>query len=435
MFYITTATKKIRALRKRIRAVQGGTSASKTIGILQNLIDAAQSDEIPTLTSVVSESMPHLKKGAELDFLNMLKHQNYYDEERWNRTDHQYTFETGSIIEFFSADDSSKVRGPRRQRLFINECNNIGFETFEQLEIRTEQYIFLDWNPVEDFWFYEDVEGKRADVDMLVLNYLDNEAIHPEVKKSIEMRRERKNWFRVYGMGLRGEIVGRIYTGWQILDDIPHEARLVKKGLDFGYTNDPTALVDVYYYNGGYIIDELCFQTAMSNKQIYDVYEGTTKALVIADSAEPKSIDELRGYGMLVLPATKGQGSVLQGIQYVQAQKISVTKRSVNVIKEYRRYLWETDKDGKIINEPEHTWSHSMDAIRYALASEKPKKAHKPYVQKGYETSMAYDEKKDENTRGLGDENTAPMRQPEAWNPKKPFKQGNYESSLPVDLP
>lgn len=435
MFYITTATKKIRALRKRIRAVQGGTSASKTIGILQNLIDGAQSDEIATLTSVVSESMPHLKKGAELDFLNMMKQQHYYDEQRWNRTDHQYHFETGSIMEFFSADDASKVHGPRRQRLFINECNNIGFETFEQLEIRTEQFIFLDWNPVEDFWFYEDVEGKRDDVEVIKLNYLDNEAIHPDVRRSIELRRNRKQWWQVYGMGERGEIEGRIYTGWQIIDAIPHEAKLVKKGLDFGYTNDPTALVDIYSYNGGYIIDELCFQTGMSNRQIYDVYSNTTKALTIADSSEPKSIDELRGYGMLVLPSTKGPGSVLQGIQYVQDQKISVTKQSINVIKEYRRYLWETDRDGKIINEPEHTWSHSMDAVRYAIASERPnKKAGKPYVQKAYETSMAYDEKKQEDT-GLADENPKPMRQPEAWNPKRPFKQGDYDSSFPVDIP
>lgn len=428
MYSITTSTVKIRNLQRRIRAVQGGTSASKTVGILQNLIDFAQTDSSPTLTSIVSESMPHLKKGAELDFLNIMKQQNYYKEDLWNRTDHQYTFETGSIIEFFSADDSSKVRGPRRKRLFINECNNIGFDTFEQLELRTEEFVYLDWNPVEDFWFYEEVEGKRDDVDLLVLNYQDNEAIPDEIRKSLELRMGRKNWWQVYGLGLRGEIEGRIYTGWQILDEVPHEARLVKKGLDFGYTNDPTALVDIYYFNGGYIIDELCYQTGLSNKQIYDVYANTVKALVIADSAEPKSIDELRGYGMLVLPATKGEGSVLQGIQYVQAQRMSVTKRSTNVIKEYRRYLWETDRDGKIINIPEHTWSHSMDAIRYAIASEKPKKPDgKKHEQAPYEPSAPYSDPIHESKP----ENDKPMRRPDGWGPKSRYQQADFDSSEP----
>lgn len=369
-YYITTATKKIRNLNKRIRAVQGGTSASKTIGILQNLIDFAQSDKVPTLTSVVSESMPHIKKGAELDFLNIMRQSGYYKEDLWHRTDHKYTFETGSIMEFFSADDASKVRGPRRDRLFLNECNNISFETFEQLELRTNEFIFLDWNPVEDFWYYEEIEGKRDDTEFIVLNYMDNEAINPQVKASLESRKNRVNWWRVYGLGLRGEIEGRIYTGWQVIDDIPFEARLERYGIDFGYSNDPTAIVAVYYYNGGYILDEVSYQLGQSNKLIADVINAQTKkALVIADSAEPKSIDEIRGNGITILPSKKGPGSINQGIQYVQAQQISVTKRSVNLLSEYRKYMWMTDKDGKIINEPNDFENHAMDAVRYALSS------------------------------------------------------------------
>ncbi len=161
----------------------------------------------------------------------------------------------------------------------------------------------------------------------------------------------------------------RIFRDWAFIDDIPHEARLERYGLDFGYTNDPTALVALYYYNGGYIWDEIAYQKGLSNKQIADLILNQKKVLTIADSAEPKSIDEIAAYGVLIQPTTKGPGSVIQRIQMAQDQQISVTKRSINIIKEYRNYLWETDKDGRILNEPEHLWSHSMDAGTYAMAS------------------------------------------------------------------
>jgi phage terminase large subunit len=175
----------------------------------------------------------------------------------------------------------------------------------------------------------------------------------------------------VYGLGILGEVEGKIYTDWQIIDDIPHEARLERRGLDFGYTNDPTALIDLYKYNQGFIIDEQLYQKGMSNKAIADfiLILPEPQTLVMADSAEPKSIDEIKSYGINVLPVRKGKDSVRQGINYVQAQRISMTKRSVNVIREYRNYLWMTDKEGKILNEPEHQFKHSMDAIVYAFDS------------------------------------------------------------------
>lgn len=370
MFYITTATRKVRELKKRIRAIQGGTSASKTISILQNLIDAAQSDKSPTLTSIVSESFPHLKRGARLDFLNIMQQQNYFVDKRWNMTDSIYTFETGSKLEFFSADQSDKVRGPRRDRLFINEANNIPLDTFDQLELRTNEYIFMDWNPTNEFWFYTDILGKRQDVDHIILNYKDNEAIPLEVKNSLELRKNRKGFWQVYGEGQLGEVEGKIFKDWNIIDEIPHEARLERRGLDFGYSNDPTAIVDIYYYNGGYILNEICFQKGLSNKQIADILMASeVKALVAADSAEPKSIDEIRSYGINIIGAPKGQGSVLHRIQLMQDQRISVTKSSINIIKEYRNYLWMTDKNGKILNEPEHQFSHSMDAASYGFVT------------------------------------------------------------------
>jgi len=292
---------------------------------------------------------------------------------RWNKSDLVYTFETGSKIEFFSVDQPEKVRGPRRDRLFINEANNILYETFDQLEIRTRDLVFLDWNPVSEYWFYSDVKN-RLDVDHIILTYRDNESLDRSIVQSIELRRHNSNWWKVFGEGELGDSEGKIYRDWQIIDDIPHEARLVKKGLDFGYSNDPSALVDVYFYNGGYILDELLYQKGLSNKQLADVIQNSQKAPVIADSAEPKSIDEISAYGVLILPAQKGPDSVNQGIQFVQEQRMSVTKRSLNIIKEYRNYMWQTDRSGKITNVPEHHLAHSLDAIRYAISSEFPRR-------------------------------------------------------------
>lgn len=371
MYIITTATKKLIKLKRRIKGVAGGTSAGKTISIIQILIDKAQRDKTPTLTSITSESMPHLKRGAIRDFLNIMEEHDYFNPSLWNKTDFTYTFETGSKIEFFSLDMPHKVRGPRRERLFINEANNIPLETFDQLEIRTKDEIWLDWNPVSEFWFYTDVKN-RDGVDFEILTYKDNEGLDDSIVKTIESRRGNKNWWKVYGEGLLGDAEGRIYKGWTQIDEIPDSARLKRKGLDFGYSADQSALVDVYVWNNAFILDELLYRKGMSNKDIYDVIKLGEDALCIADSAEPKSIDEIASYGASIIGSQKGPGSVLQGIQYVQDQTIYVTKRSINIWKEYRNYLWLTDKDGKMINEPQGFMDHLMSAIRYALESLKP---------------------------------------------------------------
>ena len=348
------------------------TSASKTISILLYLIAKAQSDDTITLTSVVSESIPHLKRGAIRDFKNILQGHKYWKDANWNATDSIYTFETGSQIEFFSADNGDKLRGGRRDRLFINEANNVARDAFDQLEVRTKEFVFLDWNPTNEFWFYTDVKD-RPDVDFITLTYLDClEALDEQIVKAIEARKGNKNWWQVYGLGQLGEVEGKVYKDWNIIDEIPHEARLERYGMDFGYSNDPTAIVGIYKYNGGFILDEITYQKGLSNKQIADTLLNIDRALVIADSAEPKSIDEIRSYGINILPCTKGKDSVNQGIQYVQDQKISITKRSINLIKEYRNYLWQTDKEGRNINVPDVNFNHLMDALRYGLDSYKP---------------------------------------------------------------
>ena len=379
---VTTATIKIRKLTKRIRAIQGGTAASKTFSVLLHLIDQAQRDKIPTITSVVSESFPHLKKGAIRDFLQILKELNRFNDNSWNKTDYTYIFENGSRIEFFSVDQPGKVRGPRRDRLFLNEANNIPYETFEQLEIRTKEFIFLDWNPSEEFWFYTEILGKRDDLDHIILTYKDNEALDKQIVDAIEVRRNNYRFWKVYGLGELGEAIGRIYTGWQMIDEVPHEARLERYGLDFGYDPDPAAIIAIYYWNGGYILDEILYAKRLENPELASTLRNLPRALVIADSAEPKSIAEIQGFGINVIATEKGKDSVRYGVKTMQGLRISVTKRSINLIREYRNYFQAIDRktNTQIMGEYEGD-NHALDAVRYGLCSLIPIQQRKEYMQ------------------------------------------------------
>lgn len=306
-----------------------------------------------------------------MDFENIMKDRGYWKEDRWVKNPRtQYRFETGSRIEFLSIDDYGKAHGPRRDILFLNEVNNMSYDIVDQLIVRTRQVIWMDWNPSSEFFFYTEMLGKREDIDFITLTFRDNEGLDKNSLAEIYAHKNNSQWWQVYGEGQLGNAEGQIYHGWQIIDDIPFEARLERKWVDFGYTIDPTAIGDLYYHNGGYILDETAYLKGLSNKQIADILMQGKPALVIADSAEPKSIDEIASYGVNILPAQKGKDSVRQGIQVVQDQQISVTKRSVNIIKEQKNYLWLKDrKTNKSLNEPQDLFNHHMDGIRYAMTS------------------------------------------------------------------
>lgn len=367
MYQKTTAQEKINDLSKRIRVIQGGTWASKTISILMWLIDECQHRKVHV--SVVSESLPHMKRGALRDFLAIMKEHGYYQEDNYNRSDMIYTFETGAIMEFFGVDSPDKVRGPRRDILFINECNNVSLDVFDQMEVRTREMVLVDYNPVSEFWVHTDVLP-TFDCDFLKLTYKDNEAIDERIKQTIEARKGNENWWRIYGLGEVGVLEGQIYDHFVQLDRIPDEAMLVRRGLDFGYTHDPTAIVDVYKWNNAFILDQKTYRTGLHNRSIARIILGMDmpRTLVVADSAEPKSIDEIKHHGVKIIGAEKGQGSVKWGIDLVKAQNIYVTKSSTELIKETRNYLWKTDKAGKSLNEPEDVFNHALDAVRYAIS-------------------------------------------------------------------
>lgn len=366
----TTATQKIFQLRKRIRAVAGGTSASKTISILIWLIDYCQTKQDRLkLATVTSESYPHLQKGAMLDFQNIMKDRGYWRDDLWHDTKHIYSFETGNKLEFSTFDTYSKAHGSRRDVLFVNEGNNMPYNIVDQLMVRTREIVWLDWNPTAEFWFYNDILGVRDDVDFITLTYKDNEALDEITVKEIESHRNNRAWWQVYGLGELGDIEGRIYTGWKIIDSVPEEARLEGYGLDFGYSVDPTASDAIYKWNDSLVIDEVIHQKGLSNRQIAELFLNLERASVVADSAEPKSIDEIASYGVPIFPSTKGADSVRQGIQVVQDQQIFITKRSVNTLKEYRNYLWKVDREGNTTKEPSDIWNHHMDDIRYKISS------------------------------------------------------------------
>jgi phage terminase large subunit len=369
MLQKTTAQSKISKLKKRIRIVQGGTSSSKTFTILPFLIDYATKTPKAEI-SVVSESIPHLKRGALKDFLKIMDWTNNFNPNNFNKQNLTYTFSNGSYIEFFSADQPDKLRGARRDVLFINECNNITFESYQQLSIRTNKFIYLDYNPTNEFWVHKELIG-QPDTDFIILTYKDNEALQPSIVTEIEKAREKAktssywdNWWKVYGLGEIGTLEGVIFNNYSIIDTIPQEARLLGYGLDFGYSNDPTAIIEVYQYDGKRILNEICYSKGLSNAQI--AKHITDNKPCYCDSAEPKSIDELRMYRINAHAVRKGADSINYGIQIMQMQDYLITKKSVNLINEFRKYAWDKDKrSNEKLNKPIDNFNHAIDAVRY----------------------------------------------------------------------
>jgi phage terminase large subunit len=264
------------------------------------------------------------------------------------------------------------LRGARRNILYINEANNLNYDAFLQLQIRTDGDIYLDYNPTSSFWVHTEVLS-QPNTELLVLTYKDNQALSNEIVKQLEANREKaktstywENWCRVYLDGLVGSVEGTIFNDYEVIDKIPDEASLLGYGLDFGYSQDPAALIALYKYNDQIVVDEVVYQTGLLNSELASIMKqnGITEE-VFADSAEPKSIHELKRFGFKVKPVEKGKDSINYGIQILQQKHMLVTRRSRNLLDEFSKYMWKKDKNGGYDTSPIDAYNHGCDALRY----------------------------------------------------------------------
>jgi len=349
---------------------EGGTYSSKTYSILQLLILIARHAPSKLVISVVSESLPHLKRGAIRDFFNILE-ESPDNNSHYNKTEQTYSFESGTI-EFFGADEADKVRGPRRDILFINEANNVPWETARGLDIRTKLFTFCDWNPVSEFWAHENWIGDPENA-YIHSTYLDAmEVLPPEVVANIESNKDKDpNWWNIYGLGLIGKIEGLVYPQFEQIDSLPLGE--VFYGLDWGFAIDPTVLTKNVILGDKLYSQEVFYdKTGLTNDQIARKLSlaGVRKEPIYPDPNEPKSAEELRRFGFNVIESVKGKGSVEYGIQKVNQFYQYWTKDSVNCIKEQRNFRYLKDRTtGEFTDKTAHNWSHGMDARRYAVAS------------------------------------------------------------------
>ena len=372
----TIALKKLQKLSSRIRIVKGGTSASKTVSILALLINYAINNRGKEI-SVVSESIPHLRRGALKDFLSILKGLNRYNDSQYNKSTLKYTFSNGSYIEFFSTDQPDKLRGARRTDLYINECNNVPFDAYTQLAVRTSGVIWLDYNPSNLFWVDKELIGKK-DTDYITLTYKDNNALPESIVKEIEKAKEKAktstywaNWWRVYGLGETGSLEGVCIPDWKEIDNLPEDARLLAYGMDFGYSVDPTTLIALYKWNDSYIFYEVLYKKGMLNRDISRfLSQLDIKENIVADSAEPKSIAELQGYGHSIYGVSKGRDSIVYGLNLINQNEIYVTARSKNLKRELQGYVWAKDKEGNTLQKPTGAHPDCIDAARYVLTDQ-----------------------------------------------------------------
>lgn len=361
--------------RPRLIADKGGTRSSKTYSIMQLLVILATVGRKRSV-DVVSESLPHLKRGAIKDIDDILRDAGLKEGEAYdiNHSDHVYTFRsTGTTISFFSADNWAKVKGSRRDILFINEANHVDWETYRQLAVRTTETIIIDWNPDSEYWYEEHGLNTEPTTVEIKSTYKDNPFLTEAQIAEIERNKERDpQWWRVYGEGEVGLPTGLIYTDHHLVDEIPDSVKrnaMHTMGLDFGFSNDPTALVDVFIDTAARVVwcDERLYRLGMTNRDIANHMkaEGISRGIeIFADSAEPKSIAELHQYGFNVKPAYKKDLNTQ--ISWLKGYTINITKQSLNGIKELRNYKWKVDKDGKPVNEPTDLFNHFLDALRYS---------------------------------------------------------------------
>lgn len=358
---------------------QGGSSSGKTYSILQVLFAKAVSEPNLVIT-VVGQDIPNLKAGALRDA------QNIYNENEeirdftasYNKSDRIFSFKNGSVMEFKSYSDAQDAKSGKRDYLFVNEANGIPMAVYNELAIRTKKQIYIDYNPNAEFWVHEFLIGK-PNVKFFRSWHEHNPFLSDKIREKIEALKDiDEELWRVYARGMTGKIEGLVLRNWVVVDGIPSDAKHLGTGLDFGFTNDPTAVVEVYEQNGELWIRELMYETGQTNQDIASRFKGYDK-YIICDSAEPKSIEELRRSGLKVEPATKGKDSINISIDILRSKRLNITRDSIYLRKELGAYKYKVDKlTGKSLNEPIDSFNHLIDALRYVALNRLSKRVSAP---------------------------------------------------------
>lgn len=354
----------------RIRGIasKGGTRSSKTWSTLQLLHLVCVNSEKPLVISCVAATLPMVKRGMMRDFKQMLITENEWDENAFNKSECTYTYPNGCIIEFFGVDNASKVHGSARDILFVNEAQTIPREIFRQLDIRTRKKVVIDFNPVRKFWGETEFVGDRYIT--IHSTYKDNPYLSKEQVGAIEKNKGDANWWRIYGEGETGGVEGNVYPSYEVIDDMPETFTGRCLGLDFGFVNDPTAIVDIRFQGWDLYVDLLCYETGLLNASIADYLTSNMlhRLITVCDNAEQKSIVELQQRRIKAIPCVKGRGSVAGGIAQVKQFKLHVTKRSVKLLDELDNYKFIKDEaTDTYTNETIDAWNHALDALRYGV--------------------------------------------------------------------
>ena len=347
-----------------IISAQGSSRSSKTYNILIWLI-AYCVDNPNTVLSIVRATLPAIKGSSFRDFKEILIKTGLYNEKSLNKTELIYTFPNGSFVEFFSTDSEQKIRGRKRNILFANEANELSFMEWQQLIMRTTKFAILDYNPSFSDEHWISAINRDSRTYHFITTYKDNPFLEQTIIDELESLKEKnKSLWQIYGLGLQSQVEGLIFTNVEIVESFPYWAKKQGIGIDFGYTNDPTAIVKCALLDGCLYLDEVCYNTHMLANDIIRELKGLGME-VMSESADPRLIQEISNAGVIIYPVDKYQGSVMAGINKMQEYKIKITKRSINGIKEARNYAYMQNKDGAFVNNPVDKWNHFWDASRY----------------------------------------------------------------------
>ena len=362
---VTPYYERLSKVKSRIVVQEGGTRSSKTYSTLQLFIVEACSGS-KLIYDIIRETMPALRKSAMKDFIEILRTHNLYNENNHNKSENEYRL-NGSTFNFYPASDSQKLRGRKRDKFLMNEANEQSLDTFRQLMFRTEKKGFLDYNPSEeDHWIYDHVIT-RDDCTVLHSTYKDNPFLSVDLVKEIErLEEDDEEYWKIYGLGIRGKRHGQIYSNWDVVDSFPTFVKEVVYGLDFGF-NDPMTLSKIGRIENDLWIEELFYERGKTTGDLIKLLPSlieNNQSEIYCDTAEPDRIEEIYRAGYNAQPSEK---SVIDGIDTVKRFKIHIVSSGVETIKDYKNYKWKVDKNGKTLDEPTHYFSHSPDRDRYAI--------------------------------------------------------------------